>query len=83
MEMTELELPVSKPVTLLRVAGLCGILSSVVALTSIWLAISYAPWFSWTGNHIVLRSDQETASMCLNRMKKFYVNWLIGGKAKQ
>ncbi len=33
-----------------KVAGLCGIIGPVIALTSISLAILYAPWFSWTKN---------------------------------
>jgi len=52
MEMKKSELMVSKRLTLLRVAGLCGVLSSVIAPTSIWIAISYAPWFSWTENYL-------------------------------
>lgn len=35
---------------LLKFAGLCGILIPVIAITSIGLAILYAPWFSWTIN---------------------------------
>jgi hypothetical membrane protein len=41
-----------KRVTLLRVAGLCGVLGPVIAVTGIWVAISYAPWFSWTRNSL-------------------------------
>lgn len=34
----------------LRLAGLCGVASPVAALSFIFLAISYSPWFSWTEN---------------------------------
>jgi hypothetical membrane protein len=52
METAGLGLPGSKPATLLKVAGLCGVVCPIVAVTSIWVAISYAPWFSWTGNSL-------------------------------
>ena len=52
METAKLEVPGSKPVTLLKVAGLCGVVCPVIAVTGIWVAISYAPWFSWTGNSL-------------------------------
>ena len=35
---------------MLRVAGLCGILCPAAALATIFITISYAPWFSWTTN---------------------------------
>ncbi|MEE9152300.1 MAG: hypothetical protein V3U20_10790, partial [Thermoplasmata archaeon] len=34
----------------LRTAGICGILSPLIAFTCIGLAILYSPWFSWTDN---------------------------------
>jgi hypothetical membrane protein len=34
----------------LRVSGVCGVLAPVVAFTCIFLAIYYAPGFSWTEN---------------------------------
>jgi len=43
-------LPKSKRVVGLRIAGLCGVASPVITLTSIFLAISYSPRFSWTEN---------------------------------
>ena len=45
-------LPIPQKVTLLRVAGLCGILCPAVTLTTIFIAISYAPWFSFTGDSL-------------------------------
>jgi len=36
--------------TFLRVAGLCGVIGPLVALSSIALAVERSPWFSWTGN---------------------------------
>jgi len=40
----------SEKVIGLRVAGVCGVLSPIVALSLIFLAITYSPWFSWTKN---------------------------------
>jgi hypothetical membrane protein len=39
----------SKP-TFLRVAGLCGVIGPLVALSSIALAVERSAWFIWTGN---------------------------------
>jgi hypothetical membrane protein len=36
--------------TFLRLAGLCGVIGPLVALSSIALAVERSPWFSWTGN---------------------------------
>jgi len=36
--------------TFLRVAGLCGVIGPLVALSSIALAVERSPWFSWSGN---------------------------------
>ena len=38
----------SKQVLFFRIAGLCGVLSPVIAFSCIGLAIFYSPWFSWT-----------------------------------
>ena len=34
----------------LKITGLCGIIGPVIAFIFIFLAISYAPWFSWADN---------------------------------
>lgn len=39
-----------KSIVPLRMAGLFGVLSPVIAFTCIGLAISYSSWFTWTGN---------------------------------
>ncbi len=33
-----------------KVAGICGIIAAVVSLSSIFIAISVSPWFTWTGS---------------------------------
>jgi hypothetical membrane protein len=33
-------------------AGICGILTPIVALSAIFLSVSYSPNFSWTKNWI-------------------------------
>ena len=38
----------SKQILLYKMAGLCGVLSPVIAFTCIGLAIFHSPWFSWT-----------------------------------
>jgi len=35
---------------MLRIAGLCGVATPVVAFLCIFLAISLSPWFSWSAN---------------------------------
>jgi len=35
---------------MLRLAGVCGVIAPLVALSSIFLAIAYSPWFNWTDN---------------------------------
>jgi hypothetical membrane protein len=42
----------SKQPLLVKIGGLCGVLGPVVVFTCIALAISYSPWFTWTGNWI-------------------------------
>lgn len=34
----------------IKIAGLCGVIGPVIALSSISLSILYAPWFSWIKN---------------------------------
>ena len=38
------------PILGLRIAGLCGVLSPIVGLSSISLAITNSPWFNWRIN---------------------------------
>ena len=40
----------SKQPTLLKAAGLCGVLGPIFAFTCIALAICHSPWFAWTEN---------------------------------
>lgn len=40
----------SKKVIWLKVSGICGILTPIVAFTGIFLAVASYPQFSWTGN---------------------------------
>ncbi len=34
----------------LNIAAICGIIAAVVSLSSIFIAISLSPWFTWTGS---------------------------------
>jgi len=45
--------------TLFRIAGLCGVITPLVAFTCILLAIAYSPQFSWTGNALSDLGVQE------------------------
>jgi hypothetical membrane protein len=33
-----------------RTAGICGIAAAIVSLSSVFIAISLSPWFTWTGS---------------------------------
>lgn len=33
-----------------KIAGLCGVVGPIIAFSSIFLAISLSPWFSWSAN---------------------------------
>lgn len=35
---------------LIRISGLCGIAAPIFGFSSILIAVSYSPWFSWTEN---------------------------------
>jgi hypothetical membrane protein len=35
---------------LIRISGLCGIAAPIFGFSSIFIAISYSPWFRWTEN---------------------------------
>jgi hypothetical membrane protein len=41
-----------KKIMSLKISGYCGIAAPVIGLACIGLAISYAPWFSWTENYL-------------------------------
>lgn len=45
----------------LRLAGLCGVATPVVALSCIFLSISMSPWFSWSANALSDLGVGETA----------------------
>jgi len=51
---------------MLKVSGLCGIISPVIVLALISLAISYSPWFSWTENALSDLGVQGTAAVLFN-----------------
>jgi len=51
---------------MLKVSGLCGIISPILVLTFISLAISYSPWFSWTENALSDLGVQGTAAVLFN-----------------
>jgi len=39
-----------KNIRLIKITAICGILIPIIILTSIFIAISVAPWFKWTNN---------------------------------
>lgn len=52
--------------TLLRLAGLCGVLAPALAFSMIALAISRSPWFSWTGNALSDLGAEERSAPLFN-----------------
>lgn len=56
----------SKRAIKLRAAGLCGVLTPIIVLTSILFAIFYSPWFSWTANALSDLGVQGTAAILFN-----------------
>jgi len=48
---------------MLRIAGLCGVATPVVAFLCIFLAISLSPWFSWSANALSDLGVGEAASV--------------------
>jgi hypothetical membrane protein len=64
----------SKNVAWLKISGVCGILTPVVAFTFISLAIVYSPQFSWTGNALSDLGVQEGVTAIL-----FNSGLIIGG----
>ncbi len=50
----------------LRIAGVCGVLTPIIVLTSILLAIHYSPWFNWTENALSDLGVQGTAAILFN-----------------
>jgi len=56
----------SKRAIKLRAAGVCGVLTPIIVLTSILLAIYYSPWFSWTKNALSDLGVQGTAAILFN-----------------
>lgn len=39
-----------KPISLIKITAVCGILIPIIIFTSIFFAIYVAPWFEWTNN---------------------------------
>ena len=48
---------------MMMVAWVCGILASIVVLSSVLAAISQSPWFSWTANALSDLGVREAASI--------------------
>jgi len=54
-------------ITVLRIiAGVCGIASQVAGLVSLLLAVSMAPWFSWTENYLSVLGVRGSATALFN-----------------
>ena len=49
-----------------RITGVCGIISQLVGLTTLLMAVSSSPWFSWTGNHISVFGVEGSAKTLFN-----------------
>ena len=49
-----------------RTAGVCGITSQLVGLTTLLVVISSSPWFSWTENHISVLGVEGSTTMLFN-----------------
>ncbi len=52
--------------TWLRIAGICGILGPIIAITCTLLAISLSSWFSWTKNALSDLGVHETSATLFN-----------------
>jgi len=50
----------------IKIAGLCGVVAPVVALSSIFLAILLSPWFSWQRNALSNLGVSGTAAAVFN-----------------
>jgi len=49
-----------------RIAGVCGIASQVIGLTSLLTAVSMSPWFSWTENYLSVFGVKGSATTLFN-----------------
>jgi len=49
-----------------RIAGVCGITSQLVGVTTLLVAISSSPWFSWTENYISVLGVEGSTTMLFN-----------------
>ncbi|MEA2089784.1 MAG: DUF998 domain-containing protein [Thermoproteota archaeon] len=56
-------MPSTKPATRLKIAGICGVASPIVAFTCIFLTISLSPWFNWTKNALSDLGVSETSAL--------------------
>ena len=48
------------------IAGVCGITSQVIGLTTLLAAISSSPWFSWTENYLSVLGVKGSTTMLFN-----------------
>ena len=49
-----------------KIAGLCALISPIVAFVCIFVAISLSPWFSWSGNALSDLGVRGTAATVFN-----------------
>ena len=49
-----------------RIAGVCGISSQVIGLSSLLVAVSMSPWFSWTENYVSVLGVKGSATTLFN-----------------
>lgn len=56
----------AKQVIIIRMTGICGIISPIVGFIVLLVAISRSPWFSWTENHLSVLGVRGSASTLFN-----------------
>ncbi|MFQ6063921.1 MAG: DUF998 domain-containing protein [Candidatus Bathyarchaeia archaeon] len=60
------EITQSNRLTWLRIAGICGIVGPIIAITCTLLAITLSPWFSWTKNTLSDLGVHKTSATLFN-----------------
>ncbi|MFB0559378.1 MAG: DUF998 domain-containing protein [Dehalococcoidales bacterium] len=56
----------AKRAAMIRMAGVCGILSQIAGFIVLLAVTSHSPWFSWTENHLSVLGVRGSASPLFN-----------------
>ncbi len=56
----------AKQVAIIRMVGICGIISQIVGFAVLLVVVSCSPWFSWTENHLSVLGVRGSASTLFN-----------------